>query len=185
MRIVLDRYLRYKGYFGTAQIDLEKKTLHGKVVYVNHYLEYKGRTLEDLIHSFHRTVDNHISTIKTDKDRPYLYLNLDNIRRVFVYNNEKRSQGFIDPNDLSYIFLPSKFGKQLEGNTKLVFQKELFNSNLAPISRIDKTMPILELTNVQQVHTVPPKLWVYRKALYLDIKWNDKIETYDTCTCDR
>lgn len=55
---------KYKGYLGTAEIDLDSKILCGKVLYIRSLLIYEANTIRELESSFKRVVDGYLEGCK-------------------------------------------------------------------------------------------------------------------------
>ena len=65
---------KYKGYLGTAEIDLDSKILCGKVLYIRSSLIYEANTIRELESSFKRVVDGYLEGCKADgiePDKPF------------------------------------------------------------------------------------------------------------------
>lgn len=56
--------LKYNGYQGSVEFDLEERHLHGKVLFVDDAVMYNGDTVDELIRSFQDAVDGYIALCK-------------------------------------------------------------------------------------------------------------------------
>ncbi len=54
--------IKYKGYEGTAEIDMEKQICRGKILFINDLITYEAKTPVDLENEFKATVDDYIET---------------------------------------------------------------------------------------------------------------------------
>lgn len=55
------KILKYKGYQGSVEIDLEDSYLHGKILFINDAIIYSGETIDELKQSFYDAVDGYIA----------------------------------------------------------------------------------------------------------------------------
>ena len=53
-------YLRYKGYLGTIEPELESNTLFGKLAFIRDTVTYEAMTLKELEVEFRRSVDDYL-----------------------------------------------------------------------------------------------------------------------------
>lgn len=65
---------KYKGYCGTADIDLESHILCGKVLFINSNLVYEAKTVDKLEEAFKSLVDEYLEDCKNEgiePDKPF------------------------------------------------------------------------------------------------------------------
>lgn len=55
-------YLRYKGYIGTIEPELESNTLFGKLAFIRDVVTYEATTLKALEQEFKTSVDEYLRT---------------------------------------------------------------------------------------------------------------------------
>ena len=55
-------YLRYKGYLGTIEPELESNSLFGKVAHIRDTVTYEGTTLKQLESEFRKSVDLYLAS---------------------------------------------------------------------------------------------------------------------------
>ena len=56
--------LKYNGYQGSVEFDLDEKYLHGKVLFIDDAVIYNGATVDELTQSFQDAVDGYIAFCK-------------------------------------------------------------------------------------------------------------------------
>lgn len=54
--------LEYKGYEGTAEIDISREVCRGKILFINDLVTYESATLEGFRREFENAVDDYIET---------------------------------------------------------------------------------------------------------------------------
>lgn len=67
-------YLKYKGYLGTIEPDLERDNLFGKLAFIRDLVTYEATTLQELTQEFHASVDAYLeSCVELGKkpDQPF------------------------------------------------------------------------------------------------------------------
>ncbi|WP_088007075.1 type II toxin-antitoxin system HicB family antitoxin [Indiicoccus explosivorum] len=52
--------LRYKGYTGKVEIDLEANTLYGEVIDIRDVVTFQGENISQLTEAFHDSVDDYL-----------------------------------------------------------------------------------------------------------------------------
>jgi len=52
----------YKGYFGSAEVDIDGETLVGKLLYIKDTITYSAANIPELRRAFHEAVDDYLST---------------------------------------------------------------------------------------------------------------------------
>ncbi|MCQ9087388.1 type II toxin-antitoxin system HicB family antitoxin [Vibrio alginolyticus] len=57
-------YLRYKGYLGTIEPELETNTLFGKLAFIRDLVTYESETLQGLEAEFRISVDEYLASCK-------------------------------------------------------------------------------------------------------------------------
>lgn len=55
-------YLRYKGYLGTIEAELESNTLFGKLAFIRDTVTYEAVTLKELEEEFQHSVDGYLES---------------------------------------------------------------------------------------------------------------------------
>lgn len=68
-----DNVLKYKGYQGTVEFNLENNQLWGKILHIKSTITYAGKTIDELKSSFCEEVDEYIDDCKTlgvDPEKP-------------------------------------------------------------------------------------------------------------------
>ncbi|CAM5206456.1 hypothetical protein OURE66S_01064 [Oligella ureolytica] len=55
-------YLKYKGYLGTIEPDIELGELFGKLAFIRDLVTYEGTTLKELEKAFHESVDEYLAS---------------------------------------------------------------------------------------------------------------------------
>jgi len=56
--------LIYKGFIGSVHFSAEDEVFHGKIEGISDLVTFEGRSVEDLIKSFHEEVDDYIALCK-------------------------------------------------------------------------------------------------------------------------
>lgn len=54
--------LEYKGYQGTAELDLERKVCRGKLLFITDLVTYEAGAIANLQHEFEAAVDDYLDT---------------------------------------------------------------------------------------------------------------------------
>ncbi len=62
--------LKYKGYVGTASIDLESEILHGIVSCKNDVITFQAKTIPELKQAFKDSVDDYLEFCKERNREP-------------------------------------------------------------------------------------------------------------------
>jgi predicted HicB family RNase H-like nuclease len=62
--------LQYKGYLGSAEVDVEGGVLHGKLLYIRDTVTYSSATVEDLRVQFEKAVDDYLRLCAELGDQP-------------------------------------------------------------------------------------------------------------------
>jgi predicted HicB family RNase H-like nuclease len=62
--------LEYKGYVGSAEVDLDDGILHGTVQGINDVVHYEGNTVEELRQAFRDSVDEYLRFCEECGDEP-------------------------------------------------------------------------------------------------------------------
>lgn len=68
------KYLRYKGYLGTIEPQLEDGCLYGKLAFIRDLVTYEANTLPDLEAQFHKSVDGYLSDcaeLNKEPEKPF------------------------------------------------------------------------------------------------------------------
>lgn len=68
------KHLRYKGYLGTIEPDLENNILFGKLAFIRDLVTYEATTLSELEKEFRISVDQYLldcSEINKEADTPF------------------------------------------------------------------------------------------------------------------
>lgn len=60
----------YKGYLGSAEVDVDDGVLHGKLLFIRDTVSYAGATVEELRSAFHAAVDDYLAACKEIGDKP-------------------------------------------------------------------------------------------------------------------
>ncbi len=66
--------LKYKGYLGSIEMDMESDILHGKLLFVNDLATYEAETIPALQNEFELAVDDYLRTCEQlgkDPDKPF------------------------------------------------------------------------------------------------------------------
>lgn len=58
----MSKTLKYKGFHGSIDFDLDTKIMNGKVLFIQDFLYYEGKDLEELEKSFQFVVDDYLET---------------------------------------------------------------------------------------------------------------------------
>lgn len=56
--------LKYKGYTGTVEIDLNDDILFGHVLFIDDFISFEGQTIRELQESFKNTIDEYLEDCK-------------------------------------------------------------------------------------------------------------------------
>ena len=59
---MMEKYLTYKGFEGTAEIDLEQKLCRGKILFIEDLVTYQTPNPKGLEKAFHEAVDDYLKT---------------------------------------------------------------------------------------------------------------------------
>ncbi len=54
--------LKYKGYEGTSELDMEQKVCRGKILFINDLVTYKAESPKELHQEFESAVDDYLET---------------------------------------------------------------------------------------------------------------------------
>ncbi len=65
-------YFEYKAYIGSAEIDVESRSLVGKLLYIRDVITYCADSFEELEVAFHEAVDDYLTTCAELGDEPDL-----------------------------------------------------------------------------------------------------------------
>lgn len=60
----------YKGYIGSAEIDVESRILVGKLLFIRDSIGYSATSVEELEAAFREAVDDYLATCAEDGDEP-------------------------------------------------------------------------------------------------------------------
>lgn len=62
----MNEVLKYKGYIGSIEIDMEEKVLHGKLLFINGLITYEAIEFDtdELTNAFQESVDEYLSDCK-------------------------------------------------------------------------------------------------------------------------
>jgi predicted HicB family RNase H-like nuclease len=63
--------LDYKGYQGSAEVDLDSGVLHGKLLFVNDLVTYEATTVTELLQQFRAAVDDYVETCRELNREPH------------------------------------------------------------------------------------------------------------------
>lgn len=66
------KFLEYKGYKGSIEIDTEDEILYGHVQNLNNpkdIVSYEGETLKALKHDFEAAIDNYLEVLKQENSK--------------------------------------------------------------------------------------------------------------------
>lgn len=63
-------YLKYKGYLGTIEPDLDSGELFGKVAFIKDLITYEATTLKELEAAFYESVDEYLSSCEAVGKKP-------------------------------------------------------------------------------------------------------------------
>lgn len=58
------KHLKYKGYLGTIEPDLENNILFGKIAFIRDLITYEAKTLSEMEKEFHLSVDLYLEDCK-------------------------------------------------------------------------------------------------------------------------
>lgn len=62
--------LEYKGYLGSANVNIEDGLLHGRLLYINDIVSYVSESPKDIESAFREAVDDYLETCKECSDKP-------------------------------------------------------------------------------------------------------------------
>ena len=62
--------IKYKGYTGRVELDAEEMTFFGEVIGLKDVITFRGKTPEEIIASFHRSVDTYLDFCEVQKQKP-------------------------------------------------------------------------------------------------------------------
>lgn len=62
--------MKYKGYFGSADISVEDNVLHGRLLFIKDVVSYEAETPQELRLAFHEAVDDYLATCAELGDTP-------------------------------------------------------------------------------------------------------------------
>lgn len=65
-------YFQYKGYSGSAEVDIESNTLFGRLLFIRDVIGYSANSAAELKQSFEEAVDDYLDTCKELGDEPEL-----------------------------------------------------------------------------------------------------------------
>lgn len=65
-----ETYLKYKGYLGTIEPQLEDNTLYGKVAFIRDLVTYEATTLEKLKQEFEASIDDYLGFCEEQGKKP-------------------------------------------------------------------------------------------------------------------
>ncbi|EYU16135.1 type II toxin-antitoxin system HicB family antitoxin [Photorhabdus aegyptia] len=75
------KYLKYKGYSGTIEFDLENNTLFGKLEYIRDLVTYEAKTIVELENEFKISIDLYLQDCKElNKNPDVSYKGIFNVR---------------------------------------------------------------------------------------------------------
>lgn len=57
--------LRYKGFIGSIEVDIDKKCLYGKLLYTNDLVTYEATTIVKLEIEFKKAINDYLETCKS------------------------------------------------------------------------------------------------------------------------
>lgn len=64
------KYLKYNGYIGTIEPDLENNILYGKLAFIRDLVTYEANTIAELAKEFKVSVDLYLQACKEDGKEP-------------------------------------------------------------------------------------------------------------------
>ena len=62
--------MKYKGYFGSAEINVEDDVLYGRLLFIKDVVTYEAETPQELIHAFRESVDDYLATCEEMGEKP-------------------------------------------------------------------------------------------------------------------
>ena len=68
----MSNYFQYKGYVGSAEVDIESNTLFGRLLFIRDAIGYSAVSPAELKRAFEEAVDDYLETCKTFGDSPEL-----------------------------------------------------------------------------------------------------------------
>lgn len=63
-------HMEYKGYFGSAEVDIEGRALVGKLLFIRDTITYSAQDPGGLLAAFHEAVDDYLATCEELGDEP-------------------------------------------------------------------------------------------------------------------
>lgn len=66
--------LEYKGYLGSAEVDVEGECLAGRLLYIRDTIAYSANSVAELQQAFHEAVDDYLRVCEEEGDEPDLPL---------------------------------------------------------------------------------------------------------------
>ena len=63
-------YLKYKGYLGTVEPQLDEGYLMGRLAFIKELVIYEGDTLQELTQAFHESVNHYLADCKKRGEQP-------------------------------------------------------------------------------------------------------------------
>lgn len=64
--------LEYKGYLGSAEVDIESRVLVGKLLFIRDAIAYSAASIDGLEAAFREAVDDYLTTCAEEGDEPDL-----------------------------------------------------------------------------------------------------------------
>jgi predicted HicB family RNase H-like nuclease len=64
--------LEYKGYIGSAEVDIENRVIVGKLLYIRDAIAYSATSIEGIEAAFRAAVDDYLATCAEEGDEPDL-----------------------------------------------------------------------------------------------------------------
>lgn len=64
--------LEYKGYIGSAEVDVENRVLVGRLLFIRDAIAYSATSIETLEKAFREAVDDYLATCAEEGDEPDL-----------------------------------------------------------------------------------------------------------------
>jgi predicted HicB family RNase H-like nuclease len=66
--------LKYKGYIGSAEVDVENRVLVGKLLFVRDSIAYSATSIEGLATAFNEAVDDYLAACVNEGGEPGGYV---------------------------------------------------------------------------------------------------------------
>lgn len=63
-------HMEYKGYFGSAEVDVQGRALVGKLLFIRDTITYSAQDPDGLLAAFHEAVDDYLATCEELGDEP-------------------------------------------------------------------------------------------------------------------